>query len=129
MWPRVLLPRSDSNRGDFSLPIEAFACHRGAWSVRSLGKNAILCRLSVPTAATPLPTNTGEQSSKTPRLGFKLQILLDAAHGEQRIVSFSINNQGDRMASYFDEKAKQVEPGDLVALGIKITSRYSKADE
>lgn len=33
------------------------------------------------------------------------------------------------MASYFDEKAKQVEPGDLVAFGIKITSRDSKANE
>lgn len=33
------------------------------------------------------------------------------------------------MTSYFDEKASQVEPGDLVAFGINIISRYSKADE
>ncbi len=33
------------------------------------------------------------------------------------------------MTSYFDEKAGQVEPGDLVAFGINIISRYSKAGE
>lgn len=33
------------------------------------------------------------------------------------------------MTSYFDEKASQVEPGDLVAFGINLISRYSKASE
>ena len=33
------------------------------------------------------------------------------------------------MTSYFDEKAEQVEPGDLVAFGINLISRYSKAGE
>lgn len=33
------------------------------------------------------------------------------------------------MTSYFGEKAEQVTPGDLVAFGIKLISRYSKADE
>ena len=33
------------------------------------------------------------------------------------------------MTSYFDEKASQVEPGSLVAFGINIISRYSRADE
>jgi len=33
------------------------------------------------------------------------------------------------MTSYFDEKAEQVEPGILVAFGIKIISRHSRAGE
>ena len=33
------------------------------------------------------------------------------------------------MTSYFDEKASQVEPGNLVAFGINLISRYSKAGE
>ena len=33
------------------------------------------------------------------------------------------------MTSFFDEKASQVEPGELVAFGINIISRYSKANE
>jgi len=33
------------------------------------------------------------------------------------------------MTSYFDEKAEQVDTGHLVAFGIKIISRYSKAGE
>lgn len=33
------------------------------------------------------------------------------------------------MTSYFDEKSSQVEPGSLVAFGINIISRYSRADE
>ena len=33
------------------------------------------------------------------------------------------------MTAYFEEKASQVEPGDLVAFGINLISRYSKAGE
>lgn len=33
------------------------------------------------------------------------------------------------MTSYFDEKASQVEPGNLVAFGINLVSRYSKVGE
>lgn len=33
------------------------------------------------------------------------------------------------MTLYFDEKAHQVEPGDLVAFGMNLISRYSKASE
>lgn len=32
-------------------------------------------------------------------------------------------------SAYFDEKARQVNPGKLVAFGIKIISRHSKASE
>ena len=33
------------------------------------------------------------------------------------------------MTSYLEEKESQVNPGNLVAFGINIVSRYSKADE
>ncbi|MEZ5617196.1 MAG: hypothetical protein R3E40_02790 [Rhodocyclaceae bacterium] len=33
------------------------------------------------------------------------------------------------MSSFFDEKAHQVEPGQVVAFGINLISRYSKASE
>jgi hypothetical protein len=33
------------------------------------------------------------------------------------------------MGDYFSEKAQQVDPNSLIAFGIKVSSRYGKADE